>query len=90
MDGAHALVEGVFGLVCADDCPGGAVVDHLLVWFLWAWSGLGGGDPRQLDQNIYPQENKPGTEEEMNSNSMSSQAAWSLFQNATAIILSHL
>lgn len=40
MDGAHALVESVFGLVCADDCPGGAVVDHLLVWFLWAWSGL--------------------------------------------------
>lgn len=42
MDRAHALVESVFGLVCADDCPGGAVVDHLLVWFLWAWSGLAG------------------------------------------------
>lgn len=40
MDRAHALVESVFGLVRANDCPGGAVVDHLLVGFLWAWSGL--------------------------------------------------
>lgn len=47
MDRAHALVESVFGLVCADDCPGGAVIDHLLVWFLWAWSGLEEGQQQE-------------------------------------------
>lgn len=58
MDRAHALVEGVFGLVRADDCPGGAVVDHLLVRFLWAWSGLsrggggGGGGIKEIDGNL--------------------------------------
>ena len=29
--GAHALVEGVLGLVSADDGPGRSVVDHLFV-----------------------------------------------------------
>lgn len=47
MDGTHALVESVFGLVCADDCPGGAVIDHLLVGFLGAWSGLEEGQEQE-------------------------------------------
>lgn len=38
-DRTHALIELVFGLVCADDGPGGPVIDHLLVGF----SGAGGG-----------------------------------------------
>ena len=37
---AHALVEGVLSLVCADDGPGCAVVDHLLVGLFGTGRGL--------------------------------------------------
>lgn len=42
-DRTHALIELVFSLVCADDGPGGPVIDHLLVGF----SGTGGGLRKQ-------------------------------------------
>ena len=37
---AHALKEGVFGLVCTDDGPRRTVIDHLLVGLLRTWGGL--------------------------------------------------
>ena len=48
--GAHALIEGVLGLVCADDRPGRPVVDHLLTGLLGAGRGLGAGQPESADQ----------------------------------------
>ena len=38
--GAHALIEGVLGLVCADDGPGRPVVDHLFVGLFGTWRSL--------------------------------------------------
>lgn len=39
--GAHPLVESVFCLISADDCPGGPIIYNLLVGFFGAWRSLG-------------------------------------------------
>ncbi len=39
-DRSHALEELVLDFIRTDDRPVGAVVQHLLVWFLWTRGGL--------------------------------------------------
>merc|ERR1719362_440863 len=53
-DRAHALEESVFHLVCGDDRPTSAIIEHFFCGLFWTGSGLELDDPLLGQTEVHP------------------------------------